>query len=357
VDLLPAATARALLAGLRAVGLDAEAVRRTTGIRERELASLDGALPAKAFERIWEEAFRRAPRDELPTEVGLAVPFGAFGPLDYLAASSADVASAFDSLAAWFRTVSSGISLEIGRTGEGGLLRILYGAEGPAPGRPREVSDEFTMAVILGRFRSRPIVPPFRASRVRLTRAAPPRRTRHEALLGAPVEFGCALAALEVPAECWRAKLSTADPMLLETMRSLAERLELGGPANDLEQAVRARLRSLLPDGEAGAASVARSLGMSERTLHRRLRAGGRSFRAVVDLFRESEAERLLSDPAAALSEVALRLGFSDQSAFTRAFRRWKGAPPSAWLGTRRRHVPRPAPGGTSRRRSRPPPP
>ncbi len=353
--LLPAATARALLAGFRGAGLDAEALREAAGISRAALAPLDGILPGDAFARLWEEAFRRAPREELPTEVGLAVPFGAFGPLDYLAASSADVAAALESLAAWFRTVASGLSLEIARTEAGAEVRVLCAADGPPPGRPREVTDEFTVAVIVGRFRSRPISPPFRAARVRLTRAAPRRPTRHAALLGAPVEFGCATAALSIPAECLAATLPSADPMLQATLRALAERLELGPAADDLERAVRARLRSLLPDGRADAATVARSLGMSTRTLHRRLRATGQAFGEVVDAFRESEAERLLRG-ATALADVAARLGFSDQSAFTRAFRRWKGAPPTAWLGTRAPRAPPSAGGRTSRGRSRPPP-
>jgi AraC-like DNA-binding protein len=354
--MLSAAVARALLAGFRGVGLDAEAIREAAGIPKAALEPVDGVLPAEAFGTLWQEAFRRAPREELPTEVALAVPFGAFGPLDYLAASSEDVAAAFHSLAAWFRTIASGVSLEVERTGDGGEVRVVCSPQGPPSGRPREVTDEFTVAVTIGRFRSRPMSHPFKVSEVRLTRPAPPRPTRHEALLGAPVVFGCAVGALRVPKDTWEAKLPGADPMLQETLRALAERLELGASTSDLEQAVRARLRSLLPEGGGDAPAVARSLGMSARTLHRRLRASGRSFGEVVDLFRESEAERLLASRAASLSEVAYRLGFSDQSAFTRAFRRWKGAPPSAWLGTRRTPERPRARAGTSRGRSRPRP-
>lgn len=349
---LPAASARALLAGLEAVGLPAGAIRAAAGVTEESLAPVDGVLPPGAFVRLWQEAFRRAPREELVTEVALAIPFGAFGPLDYLAASSADVASAFHSLAAWFGTVSTG-SLEIVATEAGGTVRMLFGPDAPAPGREREVSEEFSLAVIVGRFRGQPrLSPPFRVARVRLTRPPPPRPTRHAALLGAPVEFGCALATLEVPEESWRARLPTADPMLQATLRGLTARLDLGAAASDLERAVRARLRALLPAGEARATAVARALGMSERTLHRRLRESGRSFGEVVNLFRESEAERLLRGQDAALSEIALRLGFSDQSAFTRAFRRWKGAAPSAWLAARP-GAPRPGGAGTSRGPSR----
>jgi AraC-like DNA-binding protein len=348
VDLLPAATARALLAAFRALGLDADAIRSGAAIAPESLEPVDGALPAAAFARLWEGAFRRAPREELPAEVGLAVPFGGFGALDYLAASSPDVRSAFHSLATHFRSVSAGFGMEVEEDGGGAEVRLVWERPNPA----REVSDEFTLAVLIGRFRA---TAAFAAEQVRLTRHAPPRPTRHEQLLAAPVAFGCAVAALRVGAGAWRAPLRTADAALQHTLRQLSERLELGRTSTDLERAVRVRLRGLLPQGRADAPTLARTLGLSERTLRRRLRDAGRSFQEIVDGFREAEAERLLSGPAAALSDVAFRLGFSDQSAFTRAFRRWKGVPPSAWAAGLRATAPPPGPSRRSRGRPRRP--
>jgi AraC-like DNA-binding protein len=335
---LPAVTARALLAGFGAVGLDAGALRKAAGIAEAELEPVDGILPLEAFARLWEESFRRASREELPTEVGLAVPFGAFGALDYLAASSETVEAAFHALAIHFRQVAGGFVLEVARTDDGGEVRLVpVGPAHDAAGgdRMREVSDEFTLAVFVGRFRSQPLANPFRASAVRLTRQLPGRPTRHAALLGAPVVFGCAVAALELPEVVWTTRLPTADPALQLTLRQLAERIGLGAAASDLELAVRARLRLLLPDGRAEASEVARALGMSERTLHRRLRQAGLTFGQVLDDFREAEAERLLGAGRASLMEVALRLGYSDQTAWNRAFKRWKGMSPSEWLASR----------------------
>jgi AraC-like DNA-binding protein len=267
--------------------------------------------------------------------VGLAVPFGAFGALDYLAASSPTVETAFHALAGHFRYVAAGFGLEVERRPEGGAVRLVPGH--PPAGRDRmaEVSDEFTLAVFVGRFRTRPLVPPFRVAQVRLTRPIPGRPTRHASLFGAPVVFGCAVAALEVPAEAWRARLESADPLLQETLRQLAERIGLGEAGSDLELAVRARLRTLLPDGRGEAAAVARSLGLSARTLHRRLSDIGRTFREVLEAFREAEAERLLSSTSVPLGEVALRLGFADQTAWNRAFKRWKGTSPRRWLTSR----------------------
>ena len=334
--MLPAATARALLAGFRAVGLDADAIREAAGIAPSSLEPVDGVLPVSAFARLWEEAFRRSPREELPSEVGLALPFGAFGALDYLAASSPTVEAAFHALASHFRQAAAGFSLEVGATPEGGQVRLVPAGPRSAADRVRQVSDEFTLAVFVGRFRSRRLDRPFRAAAVRLTRPAPGRPTRHQALLGAPVTFGCAVAALELPGPVWKARLGSADAALQETLRQLAERIGLGASASDLEMAIRARLRTLLPEGHGEAAAVARSLGLSERTLHRRLHELGHTFRGVLDGFREAEAERLLGSGTVPLAEVALKLGFADQSAWNRAFRRWKGTSPRAWSASRR---------------------
>ncbi len=354
MSLLPAATARALLAGFRAVGLDAEALRQAAGLTPAALQPVDGLLPVEAFARLWEAAWRRRPREELPTEVGLAVPFGAFGALDYLAASSPTVEAAFHALAAHFRYVAAGFGLEVGRLPEGGSVRLVPSRPPEGRDRTAEVSDEFTLAVFVGRFRSRRSDPPFRVAQVRLTRPAPERPTRHAALLGAPVTFGCAASALDVPAEAWAARIEGADPQLQQTLRQLAERIGLGEVESDLEQAVRARLRALLPDGRGEAAQVARSLGLSARTLHRRLSALGRTFRGVTAAFREAEAERLLTSGTVPLGQVALRLGFADQTAWNRAFRRWKGMSPRRWLASREGGGGEPRAGGPRRSTARP---
>jgi AraC-like DNA-binding protein len=330
---LPAATARALLAGFEVLGIPSGELRAAADIAVEDLAPIDGVLPAGAFAALWREAFRRLPHDELPTEVGLAIPFGAFGALDYLAASSATVAAAFDALASHFRYVATGFSLEIAEGADVAEVRIVpsFAYEG------REIGDEFTLAVLAGRFRAALVTPAFRISEVRIARATPPRPTRHAALLGAPVRFGTAVSAMRVPIASWRAPLRTADPALQATLHALAERLDLGPASGDLELGVRARLRPLLREGRGEAAAVARALGVSERTLHRRLRDEGRTFREVLESFREAEAERLLTGGRVPLAELALQLGFSDQTAWNRAFRRWKGMSPTRWLEERRR--------------------
>jgi AraC-like DNA-binding protein len=85
------------------------------------------------------------------------------------------------------------------------------------------------------------------------------------------------------------------------------------------------------------AATVARLFSMHRRTLHRHLQAEGRTFRQVTNEVRFELACDLLENTAMAISQIAALLQYSEPSAFTRAFQRWSGQPPSAWRSNHRR--------------------
>jgi AraC-like DNA-binding protein len=76
------------------------------------------------------------------------------------------------------------------------------------------------------------------------------------------------------------------------------------------------------------------SIGLSPRSLQRRLQLLGTSFERLVDDWRRGEAQQLMADPSTGTTEIALRLGYTDPSHFIRAFRRWEGVSPTAF-----RHV------------------
>jgi AraC-like DNA-binding protein len=88
---------------------------------------------------------------------------------------------------------------------------------------------------------------------------------------------------------------------------------------------------------EPTASRLARALGLSERTLSRRLDAEGTSFRAILDGLRRQTATALLRDPALGIAEVAFVLGYSEPTAFHRSFKRWTGMTP---LSYRREQAP-----------------
>jgi AraC-like DNA-binding protein len=100
---------------------------------------------------------------------------------------------------------------------------------------------------------------------------------------------------------------------------------------------VRRVLHARIADPELDIADVARVLGTSERTLQRRLREGGKSFRGLRDEVRYQRARESLALGDATIDETAFALGYRDRSNFVRAFTRWAGQSPSQFrAGVRR---------------------
>jgi AraC-like DNA-binding protein len=104
----------------------------------------------------------------------------------------------------------------------------------------------------------------------------------------------------------------------------------LAGPRHfgRFRSAVENTLPQLLPHGKASASKVAQRLGMSARTLARKLNAEGMAFVGILDQLRSALARRYLSERALPISEISWLLGYSEVSSFTHAFKRWTGKTP-----------------------------
>jgi AraC-like DNA-binding protein len=85
-----------------------------------------------------------------------------------------------------------------------------------------------------------------------------------------------------------------------------------------------------LPHGKARVGEIARKLGVSQRTLARRLSSEGLTFASVLQRLKSDLAKRHLADETLSISEIAWLVGYQDVSAFTHAFKRWTGKAPSA---------------------------
>ena len=309
----PGPTVAAVLAGLDALGIQTEAIREGCNL-PADLAAPDVVLPEATWEALWVHAQRARPEATLALEVGMRVPFGVFGPLDYLAGSAPTLGAALESLEQYFRLVARGVRVDVA----GNEIRVEDALQ------TGYATDEFTIGTLIGRFG--PYLPAGFVERLGLRRRSTP---GFEALVGAPVIFDCRGASLTVRLDA-DTPMRTRDEALHRTMRALVDRLELGAEHDELERAIRARLRLHSGRSSDSVAEVAKALGMSTRTLHRRLADVERTWQGVVDDYRGDEAERLLA-AGRDVTAVAFALGFKDVSSFSRAFKRWKGMPPSQW--------------------------
>lgn len=158
--------------------------------------------------------------------------------------------------------------------------------------------------------------------------AAPTSTAEHWAFFGCPVRFGAPTNSLRFDQATLRIRSRLADRGLSAYL--LAELDDLYGAEGEPSLTERAHrtVTDSLPDGLMTKSDVARRLGMSERTLHRRLSEEGASFRAITQRARQEAAESLLADDRHSLVDVAFLTGFGDQSAFQRAFKTWTGQTP-----------------------------
>jgi AraC-like DNA-binding protein len=158
--------------------------------------------------------------------------------------------------------------------------------------------------------------------------ARPADLTYHERLFGGELRFGAREMKLVFPAWYLDLPVALANPEIHSLVVAQADAL-LGGPAeSEFLATVKAAITRDLATNRVSLASVARALATSTRTLHRRLEERGRSFRDVMNEVRRARAEAYLRSPAISLAEVAFLLGYSEQSTFQHAFKRWSGETP-----------------------------
>ena len=114
------------------------------------------------------------------------------------------------------------------------------------------------------------------------------------------------------------------------------------GDSSSLSEEVRRMLRTELLTGPCTSREIARRFSMHHRTLSRHLAREGVTFQRITDEVRFAITRDLLADTDMELSQISVVLRFSEPSAFTRAFRRWAGQPPSAWRASHARSRKRP---------------
>ncbi len=158
-------------------------------------------------------------------------------------------------------------------------------------------------------------------------------RAACEELFACPVHFDSDEDALVMPQGFADAPLPQSNPALVRIVSKRLDRaLEmLEAPATTHAQVFR-YVETMLGETTPTLLQIATSMGISPRTLRRRLSAEGHSFRDVVDAVRRETCEIYLHERSRSTAEIAQLLGYSEQSAFTRAFKRWFGMTPSKYL-------------------------
>ncbi|MDC8770560.1 AraC family transcriptional regulator [Roseateles albus] len=296
-----------------------------------------GPLPSGHFVALptWRAALDLAqaldPRPALSLRLAAGISARHFGVVGFAALACPNLFAALQRLERFHNSVYDVNPAQVELTAQG--LCIEWGT---ARGRPGALVDETALAslVQLTRdFTGRRLAP----LQVDFVNPRPLDTSPYLSFFGCPVYFEQPSTRLLLATQDLSLPLRKSDPALLALLDAQAEALlqavsQVAAPV----AAFRLSLVALIREGHTSLDALARAHHLSTRSLQRRLAEQGLSFQALLDGTRRQLAEAYLRSPDLELSEIALLLGFSEQSAFTRAFGQWTGMAPANW---RKQHL------------------
>jgi AraC-like DNA-binding protein len=319
------ASSRALISACERLGLDTDAMLRSVGVRRQTLEDPDARLPGSKTSALWAKAYELSRDPVLSLHAAEACPIGAYKVIDYMASSARTVGEAYRYATRYFPLINTALRLSIDDSGDPVTFDIA-GESGPASVSPAYA--EFGLAMFVLHVRGATGVP-FALRAVTFAHRPPPDAREHERIFGCPVRFEAEHNRLYIDRSAWETPTSGAQPGVLAVLAEHAELLVSRLPRGpDLIERTRRAIGGRLRGGDPSLESVARELGMSERSLQRHLRELGYTYNALADEVRAAMARLYLGQPDVALAEIAFLLGFADQSTFNRAFKRWTGRTP-----------------------------
>lgn len=168
-------------------------------------------------------------------------------------------------------------------------------------------------------------------ARVTFRKPAPRNLRPYETHFGCEVVFGATADSFLLPRETADLPLPTSNHELATTFDAILTRQLADLDAASLADRCRAYLLQELTSGAPSEESLARAMAMSRRTLQRKLGEAGLTYKQLLEQTRHELALRYLDDPTKSVTDITFLLGFSEQSAFSRAFKRWTGVAPSAY--------------------------
>jgi AraC-like DNA-binding protein len=315
------------LEAARGYGLPADQLAARAGLSTEELSDPDGRVPFASYVRLLQEIDREPGATDFGFWLGANTRVSMLGVVGFAMRHAPDVRGAFRCLDRFRKLMNDQVGPTIEETGD---QVVFSSVEPPAVAHLASVMVAGPLGTLTllreltGLAESAPL-----AIEATFQHAAPPNAERYEKELRCPVRFEAPDTRIALRREAFELPLRHPDAALFAYLEAHAARLQARVPDRPaLSARVREALVENLSEGEPEQAALARRLGMSERTLQRRLRDEDTTFAALLDEARAGLARAYLSDPRLAIFEVAYLLGYSEPSAFNRAFRRWTGQSP-----------------------------
>ena len=303
--------------------IDKNALLRSMGIElDRPVYMISDTLYYSFFERA-AEIDRNG--TTLPLRAGAKMRTDDYGAFGLAWKSAATLCGSYSRAERYARVLTNVSTYEVEATRDGAYLHLHRSGKRCLGMR---LSNEATIASIL-RISQEVSIETIHPIAVYFKHAAPKSVADHETYFGCPVHFDSDRDALLFSNESLQTPNKLGDESISKFFESHLE-TELSKLDDDtaLDRQIRRHVTQSLSEGIPRLSDIARHFGMSGRTLQRQLSELGYSYQTLVDESRRQLAERLLQETDFSLVEIAFMTGFSEQSSFARAFKRWAGQTP-----------------------------
>jgi AraC-like DNA-binding protein len=331
------AAATGLVEYLAGRGLDVDEVLGAAGLDRAVVSQAEGFIPTAAFALMLEEAARASGDGCFGLHFGERFEPKDIGALTYVVLNSPTVGAAMQDAVRYMRIHNRGATVWLAAEGRHGHLRYTLDGSDVAS---RRHHSEFSMTVALQVLR---VIAGahWTPHEVQFAHDAPEDTSEHVRVFGREPRFARPFNAIVFEQDLLERPVEIADARLYRVLKQHAERVLTETPSGtDLHTAVTRTIAERMGHGPPNLAHVARALSMSARTLERRLREQGLAFRELVSEMRRRLAIEYMADGERTLAEIAFLLGYSEVTAFNRAFKRWAGASPSQYRASLGRESP-----------------
>jgi AraC-like DNA-binding protein len=311
-------------------------VCRTAGIDPDIVRQPNSRVPAAFMERLWPLAVQLTGDPDVGLHSAESYNPGALSIVGYVVLSCRTAGEALDRLTRYAPLLNEGLRVEIDERAGRTTCRFSAVEELDSFLRrdARQVMETLAAGIVvtLTRLATGPLKP----IEVTFRHRAPASIDEHLRILGPAVRFEQPQDAVVYLGTTLETPFISADPTLLDVFEGDARRrlqalAARGGVSGRVLTFLGTRVKGAVPP----LSEVAADLAMSERSIQRSLSEEQTSYRQLVDEVRKSLAIEHLSRPGTSATDVAFLLGFSEPSAFTRAFRRWTGTAPTEFRSAR----------------------
>ena len=318
-------SARGVVSVSASRGVDIGRLLRDSGLDEKVLEKPGTHVPIDGVINLWERA-RRSTRDEnLPLHVAEFLPLGTYKTWDLFLSTAPTIGDALDKIGKFNGWMDDTFRLTLKKRRDQVAIEYTNVVD-PECQPPEYLEFNFARALLRARFTTGVNIRP---AEMHFRHSPPKNIAEHYRIFQAPIRFRQpATQAIFDPAVLRLPQLF-ADPATCELLEHHIQATLTGARVYDeLAVAVRRSLARLNASQTASVTATARELGMSRRGLQRRLAERGTSFRELFRAARHNVAMRLLERHDLSIAEAAELLGFSEVSAFSRAFKQWTGRSP-----------------------------